>query len=180
MAKVFVVTSGQYEDYRIVGVFSTEEKAEEFIQTQDDNDYDIEEYGIDELEPDEEIHTWAVDITAVKKTPLWLSAKFADEKADKRTFIVFWDGVEPPEHRYRFIFFVDCVRKDEAIKIAAERMKEVVSNASKYCGLSEFIEAAMPDANGVRMLTYNFETGVCVCVNGLKIYDDFDNFQNVK
>jgi hypothetical protein len=180
MAKVFVVTSGQYEDYRIVGVFSTEEKAEEFIQTQDDNDYDIEEYGIDELEPDEEMHTWAVDITEKGGTVEWMSAKIANEKADKRTFSIFWDSAETLTPRHRFIFFVDCVRKDEAIKIATERMKEVAFNASKYCGLSEFLETIRPDIGGVRRLTYNFETGMCVCVNGLKIYDDFNDFQDVK
>lgn len=32
MAKIYIVTSGDYSDYRVNAVFSTREKAEEYIQ----------------------------------------------------------------------------------------------------------------------------------------------------
>ena len=32
MAKIYIVTSGEYSDYAIDAVFSTEEKAHEYIQ----------------------------------------------------------------------------------------------------------------------------------------------------
>jgi hypothetical protein len=50
MPKVFLVTSGSYSDYHVVGVFSTRENAERVINDADKSDYDsayIEEYDID-------------------------------------------------------------------------------------------------------------------------------------
>ena len=57
--KVYIVTSGDYDDYRIAEVFSTKEKAEEYIEYFGD-DYRIEEYNLDNpIEPKENI--WYVN-----------------------------------------------------------------------------------------------------------------------
>jgi len=48
MKKVYVVTAGEYSDYRIEAVFSTKEKAENYINTF----YNYEFNGIDEYELD--------------------------------------------------------------------------------------------------------------------------------
>ena len=45
--KVFVVTSGEYSDYRIERVFSTRKKALEYLDTKDD-EYTLEVYDLDE------------------------------------------------------------------------------------------------------------------------------------
>ena len=42
MEKVYIVTDGDYSDYRIVAVFSTEEKAKEYIQTTGEGDDYVE------------------------------------------------------------------------------------------------------------------------------------------
>ena len=55
--KVYIVTRGEYSDYHIVGVFSTQEKAEQFVEDtykvygyRDSWDQlEIEEYPLDEL-----------------------------------------------------------------------------------------------------------------------------------
>lgn len=46
MAKIFIVTSGEYSDYHIDAVFSTREKAEEYADICGP-DYEIEEYEVD-------------------------------------------------------------------------------------------------------------------------------------
>ncbi len=55
--KVYIVTTGNYEDYIIEAVFSTEEKAKEYVKEKEasllpykDNSLDIEEYEIDNKE----------------------------------------------------------------------------------------------------------------------------------
>ena len=48
--KVYIVTSGEYSDYHIDRVFSTEAKAREFVEHMG-NQYDIEEYDLDEETP---------------------------------------------------------------------------------------------------------------------------------
>lgn len=45
--KVFVVTTGEYSDYSIDRVFSTRQKAVEYLDTKDDN-YTLEVFDIDE------------------------------------------------------------------------------------------------------------------------------------
>ena len=51
--KVYIVTSGDYDDYSIDEVFSTKEKAEEYIEYFGDG-YHIEEYDMDNpIEPKE-------------------------------------------------------------------------------------------------------------------------------
>ena len=50
---MYVVTQGEYSDYRITGIFSTEEKAKNYIANNKSeySDYnDIEEFKLDELE----------------------------------------------------------------------------------------------------------------------------------
>ena len=46
MIKVYIVTEGEYSDYGIIGVFSTKDKAEKFVE---EFGGDIEEYGLDIL-----------------------------------------------------------------------------------------------------------------------------------
>ena len=50
MSKVFIVTSGEYSDYGIDRVFSTEEKAKEWVNvitSMYGGNYDIEQYELD-------------------------------------------------------------------------------------------------------------------------------------
>lgn len=50
--KVYIVTQGQYSDYHIEQVFSTREKAQEYLDhIGNGNDADIDEYNIDEETP---------------------------------------------------------------------------------------------------------------------------------
>lgn len=47
MSNIFIVTSGEYSDYRISAVFSTKELAKEYIQHHG-SDYRVEEYPLDD------------------------------------------------------------------------------------------------------------------------------------
>ena len=52
LGKIYVVNAGTYSDYRIVALFSTRDRAEEFMSTvpvgsHDDDFNDIEEYDLD-------------------------------------------------------------------------------------------------------------------------------------
>jgi hypothetical protein len=62
MTTVYVVTSGMYEDYSIDGVFSTKEKAEEFVKAPNliyEYSYSIKEYKLDDLFNSEDYFTMA-------------------------------------------------------------------------------------------------------------------------
>lgn len=67
MSKVFVVTHGAYSDYCIDAIFSTKEKAEEYVvKYNETNSYDkgeITEWDLDEMENAELItQTWSCRI----------------------------------------------------------------------------------------------------------------------
>lgn len=66
---IYVVTAGQYSDYHIRGVFSTEEKAEAFCRQFNQQDFHtdarVERYCLDAPEMDEEgVQLYAVRVDA--------------------------------------------------------------------------------------------------------------------
>ena len=122
MAKIYIVTSGDYSDYRIDAVFSTKEKAEEYVQQHGTN-YRIEDYDIDE-EVKKEIKIWCVkmrfDNFEVSECigGGWLSQR-------KDTFEYLFD--DWARIGYIILYFEsDCM--DRAIKIASERIAQIKAN----------------------------------------------------
>lgn len=73
MKKVYVVTSGSYSDYSIEAIFSTREKAGEFMKTFPDSEYNgIEDYGIDIDAVDKVRHGYALyKITMLKNGEIY-------------------------------------------------------------------------------------------------------------
>ena len=119
--KVYVVTTGEYSDYRIEGVFSSREKAEEYIN-HSTNPYlnGIDEWVLDEKKPDKGEKIFAV------------TSAF-----DKIDFHVFGGGYYSIEYKdlmqcnsgwyggcdIRFYIYTDT--RERAIKIASERLRQV-------------------------------------------------------
>jgi len=118
--KIYIVTSGEYLDYSIHAVFSTKEKAEEYIQ-QCGTDYTIEEYDLDK-EVEKKEHLWKIKFD--KNGVATASPSFLiKEKTDVCFVSVSWYGE-------RFIHFhVDADSMDRAIKIARERYAAIRANS---------------------------------------------------
>lgn len=62
--KIYIVESGEYSDRCIEGVFSTKEKAEEYIKYHNSwyGEYTIDEWGIDAWNKDDYIYEHVCDI----------------------------------------------------------------------------------------------------------------------
>lgn len=121
MKKVYIVTSGDYSDYTIGAVFSTEEKANEFIQ-QHGSDYRIEVFDIDN-EVKKETKLWEVsmyyeDFTLRECHIAWKDLYIAD------TFRVLNDcyGKKVLDQ------YIETDSMDRAIKIASERIAQIKAN----------------------------------------------------
>ena len=117
--KVYIVTSGDYDDYQINEVFSTKEKAEEYIEYSGD-DCRIEEYDLDNpIEHKEKI--WDVDFKL-------------DGNELKRCAVTNYAKVDSVWLCGGGIYFnivSNC--KTKAIEIAKERLDNVIKNKySKY------------------------------------------------
>lgn len=125
MAKIYIVTSGEYSDYSIKAVFSTKEKAHKYIQ-QHGTGFSIEIFDIDE-EVKKEIKIWRVEIrfdnfeVSECLAGLWGDGWDSDMK-DTFEYYLDW---EDKEYIHLFIE-ADCM--DRAIKIASERIAQIKSN----------------------------------------------------
>ena len=125
MAKIYIVTSGDYSDYRIDAVFSTKEKAEEYVQQHGTN-YRVEYYDIDK-EVKKETKIWRVAIrfdnfeVSECLARLWGYGWDSNMK-DTFEYYLDWNNEE-----YIHLYIEsDCM--DRAIKIASERIAQIKAN----------------------------------------------------
>lgn len=119
--KVYVVTAGEYSDYRIEGVFSSREKAEEYIN-HSTNPYlnGIDEWVLDEKKPDKGEKIFAVT-SAFDKIDFHVSGReyYPIEYKDLIKYYIKWDK----SHNIYFYIYTDT--RERAIKIASERLRQV-------------------------------------------------------
>jgi hypothetical protein len=110
MTTMYVLTTGCYSDYHIVGVFSTKEKAEaaKVDHNLTDGDGDVEEWGLDAVpEHPPGLHHWCVRMDRDGNTlearrrgndsfPSWEWAPYGVGYSDKRGGVSFnmWAGDE--------------------------------------------------------------------------------------
>lgn len=124
MDKVYIITYGDYSDYTICAVFSTRDKAEEYIQ-QHGNTFRIEEHLLDEEVEQSEI--WSVEIGMLShkiKQCESCSDSWSRERVDK--FRIFEPVFRNNEWSIKMLLRVDSM--DRAIKVANERVAQIVAN----------------------------------------------------
>ena len=125
MAKIYIVTSGEYSDYGINAVFSTMKRAQEYRQ-QHGTGVSIEVYDVDE-DVKKETKVWRVAIRFDNfKVSECLAGLWGDGFGSymKDTFEYYLDW-EDKEYIHLFIE-ADCM--DRAIKIASERIAQIKAN----------------------------------------------------
>ena len=119
--KVYIVTSGDYDDYQIDEVFSTKGKAEEYIEYFGD-DYRIEEYNMDNPIEHKE-RTWCAIFDIENKELTHCGVENCHSI----------DPVSIDRYSDRIIFEFMASGKTKAIEIAKERLDNVIKNKdSKY------------------------------------------------
>lgn len=130
MAKVYVVTTGDYSDYEIEGIFSTEELADKYAKMLD-SDYAsscVEEFEID---PEKEILNrgyghWRIHMMRDGKVSLAVVCQHEPDGSDwdhakvlKATWLISGEG------------YLNCRMKardrDHAVKIANERRTAILA-----------------------------------------------------
>lgn len=124
MDKVYIITYGNYSDYSICAVFSTIDKAEEYIQ-QHGNTFRIEEYLLDEEVEQSDI--WSVEIgisTHKVKQCESVSDSWSIERVDK--FRVFEPLFHNSDWSVKMLLRADSMNR--AMKIASERVAQIVAN----------------------------------------------------
>lgn len=121
MKKVYIITSGEYSDYTIKAVFSTREKAEEYVDTHG-SDYRIEEYSVDDEQVEKKEGVWLVYVNwitgnADSANPQNFSNYYTD-KIDTVRYDKSWGS-----GYLNFVLMSDSMAR--AKKLAHERFKQV-------------------------------------------------------
>lgn len=128
MDKVYIITCGDYSDYTICAVFSTRDKAEEYIQQHGDT-YRIEEYSVDEEIEQSEI--WSVEIGLYShkiKRCEWCDDNWSRERVDR--FRVFEPLFSGSEWSIKLLLRADSMNR--AVKVANERVAQIVANKDVF------------------------------------------------
>jgi hypothetical protein len=137
MAKIYIVTSGEYSDYNINAIFSTEELAQAFIDSFKARSYCdmcIEDYDLD---PN------ANDIKQ-KRRPYWVRIdKEGNVDSIEIVDSAIWFGCEIADARISYTYNLQymnvyCFANDNnhAIKIAGEKRAQIL--AANLWGVNNF------------------------------------------
>lgn len=123
---IYAVTSGEYSDYRIEGVFSTKEKAEAFALLVCEAN-DIEEYVLDSRVDEVEGAIWCCDIALATGDSLrspWANIKRLRSPRYALAETQKWGSA--PE----LVHAESAVSEEHVVKIAAEFRQKVLRERS--------------------------------------------------
>ena len=119
--KAYVVTAGEYSDYRIEGIFSSREKAEEYINHSPDKNLNgIDEWVLDKKKPNKREKIFKVT-SSFDKIDFHISGEehYSIEYKDLMQYYIEWNR----SHNIHFYIYTDT--RERAIKIASERLRQV-------------------------------------------------------
>ena len=169
MEKIYIITSGCYSDYRIVTAFSTKKKADEFLDICDD-DYRLEIYTIDSVEPVRKNKIWRISLDVQSKKVIVCSQYELKRNKHKKDLLEY---TRYHDNSYGIDFYLESDSRKRAIKIASERFGYVIANELITF---PFLRQQIIDlrySNGYP--SYDFNTGEIV----LSQYEDFKDENNL-
>ncbi len=151
--KIYIVTSGEYSDYGINAVFSTKEKAVEYVE-QHGTDYNIEEYNLDE-EVKKETQLWRIDFF-VEDGKLCEASPTSRDRNEEVDICSIFDTLGYREYIPCIRLYVDADSMDRAVKIARERFAAVKANEYIWLRLTRPYE--MDGFGGRKYESFNVKT----------------------
>jgi hypothetical protein len=151
--KIYIVTSGEYSDYGIEAVFTTKEKANDYVE-QHGTYYNIEEYDLDE-EVEKKTQLWYIEfgVEGGKLSEAHPTICNRNEKVD--TCSIFDSFGYRKKESYIF-FYIDADSMDRAVKIARERFAAVKANEYIWLRLTRPYELDMYGKN--KYESFNIKT----------------------
>lgn len=138
--KIYVVTSGEYSDYGIDAVFTTKEKAVEYVE-QHGTDYNIEEYSLDE-EVEKKTQLWRIEF-CVENGKLCEACPTSYDRNKAVDTCYIFDSFGYRKYEPYIRFYIDADSMDRAVKIARERFASVKANEYIWLRLTRPYETDM-------------------------------------
>lgn len=131
MKKVYILTAGKYSDYRIIEVFSTIQKAKDFIHAVPEEDYnEVEEYMIDPP-------TVTLINRGYRLWNVWMlrdgTVKYiSTEDVTTSKVGYFISSVGPDRQQNRLCSIVWAKTEEQAIKITNERRISIIISGEDF------------------------------------------------
>jgi hypothetical protein len=135
--KIYIVTSGEYSDYRIEAVFTTKEKAVSYVE-QHGTYYNIEEYDLDE-EVEKKTQLWNI-VFCVEDGKLHDATPTSYNRNELVDTCSIFDTFNMKKETY-ICFYIDADSMDRAVKIARERFGAVKANEYIWIRITRPYEA---------------------------------------
>ena len=168
--QIYIVTHGEYSDYRIDRVFSTRQKAVEYLDTVDDN-YTLEEYDLDE--PTE------------RKTQVYRICFLIDKKKVRRVSIVsnrYADLINVSNWHFNSIktldIYVESDSRKRALKIASERYGAVI--AGEQTMYPYLRVGTIAHYGSMEPAYFDFRTGELVLMDNQQLAVELPSFVKVR
>ena len=169
--KVFVITSGEYSDYRIERVFSARQKALEYLDTKDD-DYRLEEYYLDEP-IERQTQVFCISFELDEKKVRKVSTRYGKCYKDLIQVCESWCSDDSSLDIY-----VESDSKKRALKVASERYGAVI--AGEQTMYPYLRVGVVRYYNGARPAYFDFNTGELVLADDQKLSVKLPDFIKVK
>lgn len=172
MEKVYIVTSGEYSDYHINAVFSTREKAEEYVDAQG-SDYRVEEYPVDDAEVKKNESIWLVSVNWITGNADSANPQnFSNYYTDKVDTVLYDESCG--SGYLNFVLMSDSMAR--AKKVAHERFMQVKAlHAVKFPFLmQECVVERILSVGRRRYPFYDYNTGKIVLDQYMKLAPGFD------
>ena len=118
--QIFIITTGEYSDYSIDRVFSTRQKAVEYLDTQDDN-YRLEVFDLDEpIERRTQLYEISFQLD---KKKVWRVSTYYDKRLKDLIHIGgrYFNNVKTLD------IYVESDSRKRALKIASERYGAIIA-----------------------------------------------------
>lgn len=131
--KVYAVTTGCYSDYRIDCIFSTKEKADEYVKCYSNSrEYDNDEVQVEEYELDDPEKCFAINNKDLFHYFIEMRLDFSLMSISKHSIIErknYIPKVIPRKNKKEFE--IECYAKSmkEATKIAADKLHQYLANS---------------------------------------------------
>lgn len=151
--KIYIVTSGEYSDYGIDAVFTTKEKANDYVE-QHGTYYNIEEYDLDE-EVEKKTQLWYIEF-CVESGKLSEACPTSCNRNEKVDTCSIFDSFGYRKDESYIRFYIDADSMDRAVKIARERFAAVKAHEYIWFRLTRPYELDMYGKN--KYESFNIKT----------------------
>ena len=169
--QIFIITTGEYSDYSIDRVFSTRQKAVEYLDTQDD-DYRLEVFDIDEpIERRTQLYKISFELD---KKKVWRVSTYYDKRLKDLIHIGerYFNNVKTLD------IYIESDSRKRALKIASERYGAII--AGEQTMYPYLRVGVLRHYGNMRPAYFDFHTGELVLFDDQQLAVELPSFIKVK